>query len=86
MKPKSILVHAAFAGLMAGAAIPANLSARMVDEGKCWGVNSCKGKAECATKDHSCAGMNACKGQGWIKLTEKDCKARSGKFEPGATM
>ena len=46
---------------------------------KCLGVNSCKGKSACATKESSCAGANTCKGKGWIKLSEKECKAKGGK-------
>ena len=45
---------------------------------KCMGVNECKGKAACNTADHGCAGENSCKGKGWIKISEKDCKAKKG--------
>ncbi len=45
----------------------------------CFGVNSCKGKSECAVDGKSqCKGQNACKGQGWVALTTKSCKAKKG--------
>lgn len=47
----------------------------------CSGVNSCKGKSECATGKSSCKGQNSCKGQGWLPLTEKMCKAKGGVVE-----
>lgn len=53
-------------------------------EVKCYGVNDCKGKSECAAKDgsHDCAGKNECKGQGWIKMTVPACKSAGGTTEP----
>ncbi len=47
----------------------------------CSGVNSCKGKSECATAKNSCKGENSCKGQGWLSLSEKMCKAKGGVVE-----
>jgi len=47
----------------------------------CSGVNSCKGKSECATGKNSCKGQNSCKGLGWLPLTEKVCKAKGGVVE-----
>ncbi len=46
----------------------------------CFGINSCKGKSECAVDGKSaCAGQNACKGQGWITLASaKKCTAKKG--------
>ena len=34
----------------------------------CYGVNSCKGTADCKTTQHDCKGMNSCKGQGFKAL------------------
>lgn len=48
---------------------------------QCAGVNSCKGKSECATATSACHGQNACKGQGWLKMTEKQCLEKGGKVE-----
>lgn len=46
----------------------------------CFGINSCKGKSECAVEGKSgCSGKNACKGQGWVTLSSaKKCKAKKG--------
>jgi len=53
----------------------------MADEAKvhCTGVNSCKGKSECAGADNSCHGQNSCKGKGWMSMTEKQCTDKGGK-------
>jgi len=84
MPSKGVLIASAVAGLfLSGAACkkkaPApKASAKMV---QCEGINSCKGKSAChGTKaGHACAGKNSCKGKGWIKATEKECKAKGGK-------
>jgi len=46
----------------------------------CFGINSCKGKSECAVEGKSgCAGKNSCKGEGWITLASaKKCVAKKG--------
>ena len=46
---------------------------------ECYGVNSCKGKASCASANNSCKGQNACKGQGWVALTKEGCEALGGR-------
>ena len=48
--------------------------------GQCAGVNSCKGTSACHSEANSCAGTNSCKGKGWIKTSEKECKAKKGTF------
>lgn len=45
---------------------------------KCGGVNSCKGKSDCASAKNDCKGLNACKGQGYLELTAKECKDKKG--------
>jgi hypothetical protein len=59
------------------------VSPAMAEEAKvqCAGVNSCKGKSECATAKNSCQGQNACKGKGWLSMSEKQCVAKGGKAE-----
>ena len=47
----------------------------------CTGVNGCKGKSECKTASNACKGQNSCKGKGMQSMSEKDCKAKSGKVE-----
>lgn len=80
---KSALWSAALAGLVlaSGNCKESKPAPEKVAEGKCYGINTCKGKGECATKDHGCAGMNTCKGKAWMKTLETDCKTKNGKFE-----
>jgi uncharacterized membrane protein len=44
----------------------------------CYGVNSCKGTADCKTTQHECKGMNSCKGQGFKGLAAGVCLKRGG--------
>ncbi|HMY46189.1 MAG TPA: hypothetical protein PKX74_11990 [Leptospiraceae bacterium] len=78
----SILISAALAGILAGGACKEAPKAQVSDEGKCYGVNSCKGTGSCASKEHGCAGLNTCKGKAWLKMKSKECADKSGKFEP----
>lgn len=51
----------------------------------CFGINSCKGKSECAVDGKtSCKGKNDCKGQGWTSMTAKKCTAKKGTILPAA--
>jgi hypothetical protein len=77
MTVKGAIIASAVAGMFA-AAVPAVANAKGEAKVKCMGVNSCKTKGECGTKDHSCAGQNACQGKGWISVTEKECKDKKG--------
>ena len=89
---KTLVVQAALAGIFSMAmttsaqtdpaapatkkAAPAKKSAEKVH---CFGINSCKGKSECAVDGKSsCHGQNACKGQGWISLSRKTCAKKKG--------
>ncbi len=71
-----------FAASMAGAAnLPAGASGGAVnakDTVHCYGVNSCKGSADCANASHECKGHNECKGQGFKAMTAKACLAKGG--------
>ena len=44
----------------------------------CYGVNSCKGTADCKTTQHECKGMNACKGHGFKAMTAGQCLKKGG--------
>lgn len=44
----------------------------------CYGVNSCKGTADCKTAKNDCKGMNSCKGQGFKGNTAAKCIAAKG--------
>jgi uncharacterized membrane protein len=50
--------------------------------GKCFGVNSCKGKSSCKSSGHGCKSQNACKGQGFVMVTKDTCDQIGGRFEP----
>ena len=48
-------------------------------EGKCVGVNACKGQSACNSYKTSCKGKNACKGQGMVVTgTQLECTALGG--------
>jgi len=53
-------------------------------QGKCWGVNACKGKSSCQSKGHSCKSQNTCKGRGFVIVSKDACEQIGGKFEPAA--
>jgi uncharacterized membrane protein len=81
-KGKALLASAA-AGLMtftmtAVTAGNAQAEAGKAEQVKCYGVNKCKGTAECGGKGHGCAGKNECAGQGWIMKPKDDCLAMKG--------
>ncbi len=44
----------------------------------CYGVNSCKGTADCKTTAHECKGHNECKGQGFKALKASQCLSKGG--------
>ena len=46
---------------------------------KCYGANSCKGKAECKTAMNDCKGHNSCKGHGFVNMTERACLEHFGR-------
>lgn len=78
---------AALAGALAlsSAALAANAPSgsqgRAIDSDDvvhCYGVNSCKGTADCATASHACKGQNSCKGEGFKALKAGQCLAKGG--------
>ncbi|MFA5990386.1 MAG: hypothetical protein WC803_12395 [Sphingomonas sp.] len=79
------LASAAAMLVMAGAAVaadrPAGASGAAVaatDTVHCYGVNSCKGTADCKTAAHECKGQNDCKAQGFKAKTAKACLSAKG--------
>lgn len=44
----------------------------------CYGVNTCKGTSDCATKANACKGQNECKGQGFKALSVTGCATAGG--------
>lgn len=67
---------------MAGAATPPAGSSGMAlgakDTVHCYGVNSCKGTADCKTTQHECKGMNECKGHGFKAMAAGQCLTKGG--------
>ena len=39
----------------------------------CYGVNTCKGTADCATTEHQCKGQNECAGHGFKAMKAGEC-------------
>ena len=64
------------AAIAADKPLPKQIGAN--DTVKCYGVNSCKGTADCKTTEHECKGMNTCKGQGFKALAAGQCLKRGG--------
>jgi hypothetical protein len=62
------------------ATAPISASAAGSSEGKCMGVNACKGHSDCKTAKNECAGHNACKGQGFVMMDEETCEQLGGDF------
>lgn len=44
----------------------------------CYGVNDCKGQADCKTAKNECKGQASCKGLGFKGVTAKDCMTKNG--------
>lgn len=85
-KTSSFALAAAAAALLSGCGTMNGAESTMdktmaAVEGKCHGVNSCKGTSACATAKSACAGQNSCKGQGWVKAMQDDCEGKGGRFE-----
>lgn len=82
---KDLLICTAFSAFLAGSAAtaegPSIKNAATEIKGKCFGINACKAKGECATKTNSCHYKNSCKGKGWVSKTQKECNDLKGKFE-----
>jgi hypothetical protein len=83
---KSVLFSAAVAGMLLAPNAFAKTKKAATKSGaeatgQCHGINSCKGKGECAGQDHGCAGSNECKGKGWVTMTKTQCLAKKGKFK-----
>ena len=78
---KGIMIASAVASLIASGSLVARATDKAGDEMvHCAGINECKGKASCATAEHSCAGQNSCKGQGWVETSAEECTQKGGKI------
>lgn len=77
----STVAALALSALAHAAAAPAGSSGAALgstDTVHCYGVNSCKGSADCKTTDHDCKGMNTCKGHGFKAMAAGQCLTRGG--------
>ena len=70
---------ALFLSGMSGVAVAESASADV----HCYGVNACKGKTACQTKDNACKGQNSCKGKGWISMSADKCAKKGGTTSEG---
>ena len=87
MKPSRYQAIAALAGALAlssaavAAESPSGSKGRAIDGNDvvhCYGVNTCKGTADCKTTEHECKGMNGCKGHGFKAMKAGECLKRGG--------
>jgi hypothetical protein len=76
-KSGATLAAAAATLFLAGAAISTSTPADAA-QGKCMGVNACKGQSACKSASNACKGLNACKSNGFVVMSEAACKAKGG--------
>ena len=60
---------------------PAGSSGAAINAGDkvhCYGINSCKGSADCKTANNACKGKNDCKGHGFKGVSAKECLDKGG--------
>ena len=79
-KTGALIAAAAAAMALSGAASAATASVSAGDTVHCAGINSCKGKGDCATVENACKGQNACKGHGFLGSKAGECLAKGGKI------
>ena len=48
------------------------------DKVHCYGVNDCKGQADCKTAKNECKGQANCKGMGFKAASAKECLSKDG--------
>jgi len=84
-KLSGMIAATATAMALSGAAFaadpPANSSGAAVganDTVHCYGVNSCKGTADCKTSANECKGQNECANQGFKAVSAKKCLTDGG--------
>jgi hypothetical protein len=67
--------------LVAGTLATASMATEI--NGRCFGVNACKGQGQCKSAHNACKGQNTCKGKGWLAMTKGECDNQGGQFENG---
>lgn len=84
LKGASLAAAAAFLAMsaLANATTPPEGSAGMAvaadDMVHCYGVNTCKGTADCKTTMNECKGQNGCKGLGFKASKASECLSMGG--------
>lgn len=84
LKGASLAAAAAFFAMsaLANAATPPEGSTGMAvaadDQVHCYGVNTCKGSADCKTTMNECKGQNGCKGHGFKATKASECLTMGG--------
>jgi uncharacterized membrane protein len=71
----------AFSAATLAAPAPAGSSGKAIaagDKVHCYGVNSCKGQADCKTANNACKGQGSCKGQGFKGMAAAECLKAGG--------
>lgn len=80
---KGILLATAASLIITSQVFAADTTPSQAKPVKCYGVNSCRGKAQCGTKNkNSCAGQNSCKGKGWVYISADQCAQKHGTVLP----
>lgn len=77
----SMAAAAAFSASAFAASPPAGSKGAAVaagDKVHCYGLNSCKGQADCKTSLNECKGQNSCKGHGFKGMAAKACLEKGG--------
>jgi hypothetical protein len=73
---KSLIVTAAFAGLMAGTMTRLNAAPGPQDTKKTTGKKS-NTKSKTTVEKHACSGKNSCKGNGGCSTGDNGCKGKN---------
>ena len=71
----------AFSAAALAATPPTGSSGKAVaagDKVHCYGVNSCKGQADCKTTENACKGQGSCKGMGFKGIAAAECLKSGG--------
>ena len=77
-KSGATIAMTAAALIISGATLIATASAEQI-EGRCFGVNGCKGQGACKSIKNDCKGHNACKGQGFVETSStEECTQKGG--------
>src|SRR5260221_6518239 len=77
-KSGATLAAAAATLFLAGAVVSTGSTNANAAQGKCMGVNACKGQSACKSASNACKGLNACKSHSVSIASEAHCNATDG--------